>query len=74
MSSKTEQDTFDKLRRASYIEAQVAYTMSCWHLPVTATTEELKEASKEALRVLGWTHESLSLEDMKQRNRPWQKN
>jgi len=30
----------------------------------------LKEASKKALRVLGWTHESLSLEDMKQRNRP----
>ena len=70
----TEQETFDKLRRAPYIEAQVAYTMACIYLRSDASAEELIKVSFEQLRVLGWTYEDLVLEDMKQRNRPWQKN
>jgi len=67
----TEQDTFDKLRRSSYADACVAYTMSCWHLPSNATKEEMEDASREALSILGWTHEDLAAEDMRMRNRPW---
>lgn len=74
MNLKTEQDTFDKLRRSSYNAACVAYTMACMsnNLPSTATIDEMNETAKDALGALGWTHEDLSAYDMKQRDRQWQ--
>lgn len=72
----TEEDTFNRLRRSSYNDACVAYTMACISKNIRsyASKEELIEASKEELRLLGWTHQDLIVEDMRMRNRPWQKN
>ena len=64
----SEQDTFDKLRRSSYNDACLAYTLAFMSLPSYATSEHKIAASEDALRVLGWTYRSLLEEDMRMRS------
>ena len=50
----TEEDTFNKLRRVSYPEACVIYTMSCFKFPSNYPRELLRVAAEPELLAAGW--------------------
>ena len=62
----TEEDTFNKLRRTSYVDACVIYTIACLHLPSNTPVEILNEIAKEDLKIAGWTIEELNIESRRQ--------
>ena len=53
------EDTFNRLRRAPYLDAVVEYSMACLYLRSDASQNERVEVAGPALAKLGWTVTSL---------------
>lgn len=65
----SEEDTFDRLRRASYNEACAVYSAATIYLRSGASMEERKELADPQLKPLGWTVEDIFREANKQRSK-----
>jgi len=64
----SEEDTFDRLRRASYNEACAAYSAAIMYLRSGAPIEERKQLADPVLKPLGWIVEDIFDEARKQQS------
>lgn len=64
----SEQDTFDRLRRADYNVACAAYSAATIYLRSGASLKERKELADPVLSPLGWIVEDIFDEANKQRS------
>ncbi len=63
---RSPEDTYNRLRRVSYAEACVIYTMACMYLRSGASSAEINEAAAPDLKSAGWTINDLMIEARKQ--------
>lgn len=54
------QQTFDRLRRAPYLDAVTSYSIAMLNAPVGCSTEEQMQLGLDALEALGWTEDELA--------------
>lgn len=64
----SEEDTFDRLRRADYNVACAAYSAAILYLRSGASLEERKELADPVLIPLGWIVEDIFIEARKQQS------
>lgn len=64
----SEEETFDRLRRANYNEACAVYSAAIIYLRSGASMEERKELADPQLIPLGWTVEDIFQEAKRQRS------
>lgn len=62
------EDTFNRLRRASYSSVCAEYVKIIMRLPMSASKDAKIRATEDMLKSAGWTYQELMDEHMRTRN------